>query len=244
MKQWFYIESGEQSGPVNQQELVRLLESNKIPSHTLVWSEGMTDWKAAATFEELALSPYAPPSAAPLAEADWSGYMPSGPQSRPWVRYWARTCDFLAFALISGVVLEFAAPQVLEIPDTAFGIILMAAYNFVEPVMFAVWGTTPAKALLKVRVRNQDGSKLTYAQAFRRILKVWIRGEGLGIPVITLVTHITSYSRLNNHGITSWDAEGAFVISHQQIAWWRWFIMIFLLVAIIGLTIYGATATE
>lgn len=244
MKSWFYSESGDQHGPVDQQELARLLESNRISTHTLVWTEGMADWKAAGTIDELAPSPYAPPSAAPLAEVDWSGYTPSGSQSRPWVRYWARTCDFLAFALISGVVLEFAAPQVLEISDTLFGIILLAVYNFIEPAMFAVLGTTPAKALLNVRVRNQDGSKLSYAQARRRILKVWVRGEGLGIPLITLITNISAYSRLKNSGTTSWDAEDSLVVSHQKVAWWRWLFMIAYLFAVIGLTVYGNTAAE
>ncbi len=99
-------------------------------------------------------------------------YVPTGSQIRPWIRYWARTCDFIAFSSLVGFIAAFAAPQILEIPDTLFGVLLLAVFVVVEPALFAMWGTTPFKALLKVRVRNQNGSKLTFSQSLRRCLKV------------------------------------------------------------------------
>lgn len=241
MKQWFYVESGGQKGPVNEQELKQLLETRRIAPNTLVWCEGMPDWLSAETIGELAPSPYAPPASVDDPRVNWSGYEPSGPQSRPWVRYWARTFDTLLFAIFAGFVLEFTFPQALEAPDLLFGIVTSAVYTLVEPLWFVVWGTTPMKALLKVRVRNTDGSRLSYARALRRTASVWLRGEGLGVPVVSLITHLTSYSRLNNYGATSWDVDGGFSVDHQEIEWWRWLILIVVLVGFCALVAVGET---
>lgn len=241
MKQWFYVESGGQKGPVNEQELKQLLETRRIAPNTLVWCEGMPDWLSAETIGELAPSPYAPPVSVDDPQVNWSGYEPSGPQSRPWVRYWARTFDTLLFAMFAGFVLEFTFPQALEAPDLLFGIVTSAVYTMVEPLWFVVLGTTPMKALLKVRVRNTDGSRLSYARALRRTASVWLRGEGLGVPVVSLITHLTSYSRLNNYGATSWDVDGGFSVNHQEIEWWRWLILIVVLVGFCALVAVGET---
>lgn len=242
MKQWFYVEAGGQKGPVNEHELRQLLDTRRISPGTLVWCEGMPEWVAADAIGELAPSPYAPPVSVDDPGINWSGYEPSGPQSRPWVRYWARTFDTLMFAMLAGFVLELTFPSILETSDALFGIGIAAFYNVVEPLCFAACGTTPMKALLKVRVRNKDGSKLSYFRALRRTVNVWIRGEGLGIPVVSLITHITSYSRLNNHGATSWDVDGGYTVSHQEIEWWRWLILILVIVGFGALVAVGQTA--
>lgn len=242
MDQWYYTESGEQRGPVGEQEIKNLLSTNKIGTASLLWREGMQQWTPAGSVPEFHVSPYASPiSADAPSEIDWSGYTPSGPQVRPWIRYWARTADFLSFTLASGFVLGMVAPEFIEaIPDTAFGLVLLLLYNFVEPVFFTIWGTTPFKALLLVRVRNNDGSRLGYPQALVRVFKIWLRGAGLGIPLVTLITHVLSYTRLKENGITSWDAEGGFIVSHREVAWWRWLVLIGLFVGFISLVVIGS----
>jgi uncharacterized RDD family membrane protein YckC len=172
---------------------------------------------------DISVSPYVPPVSTLEASVDWEDYTPSGPQIRPWVRYWARTFDFLFFSVLVGALAGVISPDTVEgIPETILGFVVLFAYCFIEPVMLATFGTTPFKALLRVRVRNGDGSKLSYPQALRRTLSVLLFGQGLGIPLVALITCITSYSRLTNHGSTRWDATGGFVVSHQTLQWWRW----------------------
>lgn len=227
MEQWYYTEAGEQRGPVGEQEIKNLLSTHRINPGTMVWREGMPQWAPAGSIPTFEPSPYAAPAPDSPPDVNWSNYTPSGPQIRPWIRYWARTADFLLFCLLIGFVFGIVAPELLDsINDTMFGIILLVAYNFVEPVFLCTLGSTPFKALFQVRVRNQDGSKLSYWQALRRTVAVWIRGVGLGIPIVSLVTHITSYTRLNQHNITSWDEAGNLVVSHREIAWWRWLILL------------------
>jgi len=252
MSQWYYNDSGQQRGPHSEEEIRSLLESRRIHPDTLVWTEGMPDWQAASAIDRLRkttptlggpeISPYAPPTSEPDAAIDWSGYEPSGPQTRPWVRYWARTFDFLLYCLFLGVTVVAIWPEVGEMNDTLFGIILLLGYNFVEPALLATVGTTPFKALLRVRVRNNDGTKPSYLQGLRRTFSIWVRGQGLGIPLIALITGITSYSRLSNDGVTWWDREGGFTVTHQTVAWWRWLLLIGLFAGFIGLMVLGSEA--
>lgn len=45
MSQWYYAANGEQAGPVEETELKQLSEKGTITPETLVWKEGMADWK-------------------------------------------------------------------------------------------------------------------------------------------------------------------------------------------------------
>lgn len=243
MDEWYYNESGGQRGPVSGPEIKNLLASNRISPATLVWREGMPQWASASSIAAFDISPYASPVSDSPAGIDWSGYSPSGPQVRPWIRYWARTADFLLFCLVLGLILGIVAPEWLESTnDTVFGLVLLLVYNFVEPLFLSICGATPFKALFLVRVRNNDGSKPGYVKALVRTLTVWLRGVGLGIPVLTLVTHLVCYSRLTQNGITSWDADGHFTVSHREVAWWRWLILLGFFAGFIWLMAIGSQA--
>ncbi len=43
---WYYAINGQRQGPVQQQELERLVSTGVITEQTLIWREGMTDWKS------------------------------------------------------------------------------------------------------------------------------------------------------------------------------------------------------
>lgn len=259
MHPWYYAEAGQQRGPVSKEDLQSKLGAGNLEPDALVWSEGMTEWKPAnsiaglwgsmpqpvpppqvASSPSASFSPYAPPAAAPLGEVDWSGHVAEGPQIRPWVRYWARTLDFIVFFLVVGSVAAGVFPELTQMHDTLIGIIFLAAYNLYEPAMLALFGATPFKALLRVRVRNKDGSKLSYGQGLRRTLSVWFAGQGLGIPIAALITNIHAYNRLTGQGITSWDQSGNLTVSHQPVQWYRWLVAIGVFVAFIALIVISA----
>lgn len=42
---WYYVDGGQQAGPVDDAQLVELNRSGKIQPDTLVWREGMTNWQ-------------------------------------------------------------------------------------------------------------------------------------------------------------------------------------------------------
>ncbi|HMO51234.1 MAG TPA: RDD family protein [Kiritimatiellia bacterium] len=150
----------------------------------------------------------------------------TGPQARPWVRYWARYIDILIFALLVGVLLQIIMPELLEINDIIFGIILTLVYTFFEATMLTSWGTTPGKAILGVSIRKDDGSKPSYGDALSRSMSVWAGGMGCGIPVVTLIAHISAYNKLSREGITSWDANGGYLVLHKKVGFFRVFAVI------------------
>ncbi len=226
MDRWHYNDKGQQRGPIHLDELRELLSTGKLSSDTLVWTEGMPEWKPAASIESLQISPYAPPASSASSVVNWDDEEVSGPQVRPWARYWARSMDYLLFCSLVGGVGFWLWPEVSEVDDTFLGVALLLIYNFVEPIFLTVFGTTPFKALLRIRIRTRDGSKLSYLQGLSRCFAIWLRGEGLGIPIATLITSIMSYNRLSGEGITSWDQNGGFRVTHQTIQWWRWLLLV------------------
>lgn len=243
MRQWYYIQEDQQRGPISEPDLVKLFESEQLAPETMVWTEELEEWVVARDIEGLISPAHKPPSLAttqPIVSAMLAPeYMPSGEQIRPWVRYWARAVDFLLFCFLAGIVLTFVYEPALEMPDAVFSIMLLFAYVFIEPAMLSGWGTTPGKALFKVRLRNNDGSKLSYGNALSRAFKVWFRGEGIGIPIVTLFTHICAYNRLTKQNITSWDEDGNFTVNHQVIEAWRIIVAVLIFIAFAFLIAFG-----
>ena len=43
--EWYYVEQGQQIGPITDAELARLTMHGKVTSETLVWHSGMPDWQ-------------------------------------------------------------------------------------------------------------------------------------------------------------------------------------------------------
>ena len=59
--QWYYSNGGERKGPVSQSEFEKLARDGVIHGATLVWKEGMADWRPYSTVEAPAQSGNEPP---------------------------------------------------------------------------------------------------------------------------------------------------------------------------------------
>lgn len=60
---WFYALNNEQKGPVTEQELSQLVQQGAVTGDTLVWKEGLAEWRP---YREVAPAPGSPP---PLSQA-------------------------------------------------------------------------------------------------------------------------------------------------------------------------------
>jgi uncharacterized RDD family membrane protein YckC len=220
MKYWYYHEAGQQKGPTAEDDFVKMFESGALSASTLVWTESLKDWQEARTIEGLVppeLSPPPPPPVSAIAPPPVHAFVPSGQQIRPWVRFLARTTDIMLSGVFAGIVLLFIFPAALEMSDNLVGMILIFIFVFIEPWMLSTWGSTPGKALFNVRLRKNDGTRPNYVEALSRAFNVWVRGEGLGIPLVNLFTQINAYNTLTKQGITSWDRDGGFTVAHKDI---------------------------
>lgn len=248
MKEWHYAESDQTKGPISEAELIQLFESGRLPTNSLVWTEGQADWLPASDIAGLiptTISQYQVKSTSSTTRTIQSDtdFTPSGEQIRPWIRYWARLIDILLFSVMVGFVIGVVyEPALDQIPDTIFGIIALIIYLFVEPIMLMSWGSTPGKSLLSIRLRNEDGSKLSYGEGLTRSFKVLIQGEGVGIPLISLVTNILAYNRLTGQGITTWDETGNHTVAHREISGWRVLIVLVILIGFTALIAWDAQA--
>lgn len=142
---------------------------------------------------------------------------------RPWVRYFARMTDLFSFSLVGNFIFALVAPSsyyfiYYYIPELLFGVIMLFLWNFVEAFLLSTWGTTLGKWLLGTSVRDIRGNKLTYNAALSRSFQVWIKGLGLGIPIISFLTIINSYYKLTGKfGKTSWDFQGRYSVQHKKL---------------------------
>jgi uncharacterized RDD family membrane protein YckC len=66
-------------------------------------------------------------------------------------------------------------------------------------------GSSVGKYFFGVRVTTHNGLPIGAMAGMVRDLEVWVKGLGLGIPIVVLFTQIYSYIGLTKSGISSWD---------------------------------------
>ncbi len=141
------------------------------------------------------------------------------PQVRPWVRYWARMLDMFIFSLPIGFLCSVIAPDFIlqQGSEHILSIVMLFIWVVIEPALLARFGTTPGKWFFKIRLCLSSGEPISYAAALDRSIKIWWRGFGVGIPLVSPVTLVVAYQRLMQNLTTSWDREGGFVVTHEKI---------------------------
>lgn len=82
--------------------------------------------------------------------------------------------------------------------------------------MLFLWGTTPGKMLLGMRVTKPDRSRLGFGEAFRRSVNVWFRGMGMYLGIVTVFTMVHAFNKLTRDGITTWDKHTGSVVVHTD----------------------------
>lgn len=152
---------------------------------------------------------------------------------RPWVRYWARYLDIVIFSIVFSIFVVIFIPSVLDSSEIFLTILILFVWAFIESILLSNWGTTPGKWILKIQLKDKNGGKPEFAKALNRSFAVWFRGLGFGIPIVTLFTLIVAHNRLTKKGITSWDEEGHFTITHEKIGIVRTIVAVIIFVVVL-----------
>jgi hypothetical protein len=134
---------------------------------------------------------------------------------QPWSRFFARFIDIYAFGFILGILSAVFYPNLFSGKAAADGVIVLFFWFLAEPIFLCTIGTTLGKYLFSITLHTLSGEKLKFYNAFTRSFWVWCAGYGFGIPLVNLFTLVSSYSRLKNTGITSWD-KGKFIVTHNN----------------------------
>lgn len=148
---------------------------------------------------------------------------------QPWNRYWARTIDIIIFGFVVGIIL-IPFPNLLGDSEYLSGMIILLAYVFVESTLLIMFGTTLGKWLLRIKIRKADNSDINFLEALKRSFLVYLAGLGMGIPILSFLTLISSYNQLKKDKITAWDRKGKFTITHGKIGVVR-SIIVFIIIA-------------
>ena len=255
---WFLVIGTERKGPLTEAQLQTMISQGVVTRTTLVWCNGMPTWASAETSElsyffdlppplpdahnvtALAECPVALPDMSSkstevtaardvedpdieaIGEAEWSS------KPRPWTRYAARMIDTYCVGAALGMFYWIITAELLE--NAYFiSIAAVAITMLVEPFLLSTWGWTPGKSLMCVRVRDAEGGLLSVSEGYARSWAVAIRGLGLGIPLISLITMIVGYRRLTVHGITTWDEKNQFTVTHKNLGWVRKFAFVLII---------------
>jgi uncharacterized RDD family membrane protein YckC len=237
---WFYQQGAQPVGPISTAELCQKFSSGELPLETLVYSDSIAGWTpaekirgfrdavpeasaAAPTSNEQAQSP-TPAGVDPVAPGTLPGCpttLPCGvvvsDPPRPWVRFFARSIDgMIGFGSLVALCFVICPPQItaqLSYPMLAVGFYF--SWVLIETFMLWGFGTTPGKSLLGVRITNAAGRSPTLREALKRTFLMFVQGQGLGLPVISFITHIVSYGQLTRDGQTNWDRANHLNVRHS-----------------------------
>lgn len=76
MNQWYYGSQGQQTGPVTEAELRRLIGQGVVTREMMVWRDGMSEWRTLAEVAELHIPPVIGMGMMPYPQA-YPGYTPT-----------------------------------------------------------------------------------------------------------------------------------------------------------------------
>lgn len=204
---WWYAEQGQSMGPFDVNALAQLFQTGQISPETLVWREGLQGWSPIATVVELrgVVMPCLPADKTKTVAAGNAPH--TGSRTLPAhfvVRYLARQFDCaLEFHLLTlgtlvllsrGFHIHFAS---FVSKDMLHLLLILAILIAIQPFtlvldagLFRIFGNTPGKAMLGVRVTDAQGIKPGFPAYLLRNIKVWIIGRGLGIPVLSWILEL------------------------------------------------------
>ena len=230
---WYYVFNGGFEGPETATRLLELLDVGRITNQTPIWRQGAPDWEPLQA--ALGLSAGKPPpipeapqalqanvrSASPvLVTSPISTYAPTIELAsvHPWRRFFARLLDTLiagaAVFFCIGYVLTIANPaaqaKFVHFLDSPAAIILNSPITFFfaiipNALLLGFTGSTVGKLIFGIRIADAGGRTIGFRTAFQRELLIWVRGVGLGFPIIYLLPLWAAYRRLKVTRTTIWD---------------------------------------
>jgi len=114
---WYYVKDGARQGPVEEVELNRLVAQSVVRPETLVWSEGMSDWRPYSTVAPGGSALYsAPPEAAAVEEATPVAAASPVSAATPFV-----TADPIVEPRVEPRIDPYIEPRIEPTPQPAYG---------------------------------------------------------------------------------------------------------------------------
>ncbi|MBQ9142296.1 MAG: MerR family transcriptional regulator [Lachnospiraceae bacterium] len=130
-------------------------------------------------------------------------------ENMPWRRFFARSLDMSIYSLLWNLFLicvcnvNIQKNHVeLEIAGSVMVLVLML---LIEPVLLALFGTTPGKWVLGLSVLSLEGEKPAYQEALCRTVQVIYYGLGISIPIVNFVCLYKNYGKCAMSDDMEWE---------------------------------------
>ena len=174
-----------------------------------------------ASYQTLQAEKYLSASDRPRVQTPTTDVLP--PVRSPWKRFFARMLDAgLAAAVFwSLFMLIFrVSPTRMNgvIWDAAQWLVWLLMLVALEPVCLHLFGTTPGKAILGLRVESANGGRLTVRAARERTWEMLWYGEGANLPVYGLVRSWKSFKACLDGDGLPWE-QGSVLVEQPMRAW-------------------------
>lgn len=156
-----------------------------------------------------------------------------------WARFFARVFDLWCEGFLSPYILIAASyyysadyvEWIKKVPLVLFSILCLPHALFLDAFLYRVFGNTPGKALLGLKVETLDRKPLSFRQYLNRNYSMWVSGLSLGIPLFYLCTMAYQYLRIGQKGQqASYDQSWEYRVRAKPIGWSRKLIFSFLFV--------------
>lgn len=127
----------------------------------------------------------------------------------PWRRFFARAIDLKLYEMTWMVILTDAGLCAMGQRGVTFLNMLLSLLTMLllEPLLLHTIGTTPGKWLLGLSVRNVNGAKLRYSEAFARTAWLIWRGFGAEIPIYCWVRLYKSFRTEERGEPLDWEED-------------------------------------
>ena len=139
----------------------------------------------------------------------------------PWMRMFARGVDMALYSLLFEALflLVFRWYGYLNLPllvEILVDIGLLVFTLLLEPLWLHYVGWTPGKWIFGLKLRDQNGEKLSLKQAWDRCWRVAWEGYGWNIPIWGLWRHWKCYKQCSDHEDCPWDAEEGYIYTREE----------------------------
>lgn len=121
-------------------------------------------------------------------------------------RYIARSFDFLLCSLPWHLVLQAAGVDTRgRLSNIWMAVLGMATMLVLEPLLLHLFGTTPGKWLMGLRVTDESGKTLPLAAAWRRTWRVLWYGYGACIPIYSIIRTYSCWKAEQAEQLLEWE---------------------------------------
>ena len=138
----------------------------------------------------------------------------------PWRRYFARNMDLVFYSVLWDIFLALVFGVNITLRSEGGkiwdNIVTFLIMLLTEPVLLSLFGTTPGKWILGLKVTDNEGKRLTFAEAMSRTWKVFLYGMGMGIPVWNLFRMWKSYKTCVKKESQEWEYDSAITLKDEK----------------------------